>query len=103
MRRLTRFPALSLLACFAAAAPLHAQEQTTNPTMQSGMPSMPLAISTDRPAITDASTDVPRGEFVFENGFTETGNQGQQGFDFPETLVRYGLTPKTELRFTPPD
>jgi hypothetical protein len=40
---------------------------------------------------------------LFENGFTETGNQGQRSFDFPETLVRFGLTSSTELRFTAPD
>ncbi len=60
-------------------------------------------ITTDRPAVTDASTVAPSGYFVFENGFTETGNQRQRSFDFPETLVRFGLTAKTELRFTAPD
>ena len=60
-------------------------------------------ITTDRPAITDASTVVPQGYLLFENGFTETGSQGHEGFDFSETLVRFGLTSKTELRFTPPD
>ena len=65
--------------------------------------SLPPTITTDRPAITDSSVVVPSGYLLFENGFTETENQGQQGFDLPETLVRFGLTPKTELRFTPPD
>jgi hypothetical protein len=40
---------------------------------------------------------------LLENGVTETGNQGQQSLDLPETLIRYGLTSKTELRFTVPD
>ena len=79
-----------------AALPLHAQDQSTP---ASASPE----INTDRPAITDSSSVVPSGEILFENGFTETGNQGQEGFDFPETLLRYGLTSKTELRFTPPD
>jgi len=70
---------------------------------QPAAPSAPPTITTDRPAITDASTVVPAGYFVFENGFTETGNQGHQAFDLPETLVRFGLTSKTELRFTAPD
>ena len=61
------------------------------------------AITTDRPAITDSSFVVPSGDLLFENGFTETGSQGQRGFDFPETLTRFGLTSKTELRFTAPD
>jgi hypothetical protein len=63
----------------------------------------PATITTDRPAITASSVVVPGGSLLFENGFTETGSSGQQGFDFPETLVRFGLASKTELRFTPPD
>jgi hypothetical protein len=70
---------------------------------QAGAASSQPVITTDRPAVTDSSTVVPRGYLQFENGFTETGDQGQSGFDFPETLVRFGLTSKTELRFTPPD
>ena len=60
-------------------------------------------ITTDRPAITDSSVVVPSGGLLFESGFTESGSQGQRSFDFPETLVRFGLTSKTELRFTAPD
>ena len=63
----------------------------------------PPVINTDRPAITDSSVVVPGGAVVVENGFTETGNAGQQGVDLPETLVRFGITSKTEFRFTPPD
>jgi hypothetical protein len=72
-------------------APLHGQSQPEP------------AITTDRPAITASSIVVPGGELLFENGFTETGSQGERSFDFPETLVRFGLTSKTELRLTPPD
>jgi len=86
---------LLALAIFIAAACAHAQDQPAA--------SAPLTITTDRPAITDASTVVPRGYLVFENGFTETGSLGQSSFDFPETLARFGLTSSTELRFTPPD
>jgi hypothetical protein len=70
---------------------------------QASTSSAPPTITTDRPAITDASTVVPSGYLVFENGFTQTGSQGQSSFDFPETLARFGLTAKTELRFTVPD
>lgn len=63
----------------------------------------PSPIATDRPAVTDSSVVVPVGSLEFENGFLETGVGGQQGFDFPETLVRFGIAPKTELRFTAPD
>jgi hypothetical protein len=75
---------------------LHAQDQPGADGAQS-------TIKTDRPAITDSSIVVPRGGLLLENGFTETGNQGQRSFDFPETLVRLGLTSKTEFRFTTPD
>jgi hypothetical protein len=81
---------------FAGNASLYGQDQ---PSAASTEP----VITTDRPAVTDSSIVVPRGYLQLENGFTETGSQGQQGFDFPETLVRFGLTSKTELRFTPPD
>ncbi|HEX8815962.1 MAG TPA: transporter [Terriglobales bacterium] len=63
----------------------------------------PPTITTDRPAITASSVVVPSGVLLFENGFTETGDTGQQGFDFPETLIRFGLTSKTELRLAAPD
>jgi len=76
---------------------LYAQEQPA----ASGTP-QPV-ISTDRPAITDSSTVVPSGALLFENGFTETANYGQRSFDFPETLVRFGLSSRTELRFSSPD
>ena len=70
---------------------------------QQNAASAPPVIITDRPAFTDASTVVPSGYLVFENGFTQTGSQGQSSFDFPETLVRFGLTSKTELRVGVPD
>jgi hypothetical protein len=40
---------------------------------------------------------------VLENGFLETSTQGQSIIDGPETEVRFGLTARTELRFTVPD
>jgi hypothetical protein len=80
----------------AGAVALHGQDQQSPPSAQP-------AIATDRPAITASSIVVPSGELQFENGFTETGNQGQSSFDFPETLARFGLTSKTELRFVAPD
>ena len=61
------------------------------------------AITTDRPAFTDASTVVPTRSLLFENGVLETGTPGQRSFDLPETLVRFGIFSKTELRFTLPD
>jgi hypothetical protein len=38
-----------------------------------------------------------------ENGFLETGSQGQSVLDGPESLVRFGIANRTELRFTVPD
>lgn len=87
---------VSLLWILVGTVSLRGQNQTGTATAQ-------LAISTDRPAVTDSSVVVPSGELLFENGFTETGNRGQQGFDFPETLVRFGLTTKTELRLSAPN
>ncbi len=63
----------------------------------------PAPITTDRDAFTTSSIVVPVGSLQFENGFLETSAQGQVGFDFPETSVRFGLLDKTELRFTAPD
>lgn len=60
-------------------------------------------IATDRPQITSSSVVVPCGSLQFENGFQETGNGGQQTFDFPETSVRLGIARKTELRIGVPD
>jgi hypothetical protein len=86
----------SLCWIFAGAASLLAQDQ---PGAAAAQP----VIATDRPAITDSSTVVPAGSLLFENGFAETADQGQRGFDFSETLARFGLTSKTELRFSAPE
>ena len=63
----------------------------------------PAMIATDRPAFTDSSAVVPAGEFQAENGMLDTGNQGRNTVDLPETLIRIGVGPTTELRFTAPD
>jgi hypothetical protein len=60
-------------------------------------------INTDRPAVTDSSVVVPAGNLQVENGFADTVSQGQQTFDGPETLLRFGVASKTELRLTAPD
>lgn len=60
-------------------------------------------INTDRPAVTDSSVVVPIGSLQFENGLADTVNHGQDTFDATETLLRFGVAPKTELRFTVPD
>jgi len=80
----------------AVLTPLHAQDQTA-----SGNP--PAPIVTDRPTFTNSSIVVPAGSFQAENGFLDTDRQGQDIVDGPETLLRFGVTAKTELRFTAPD
>jgi hypothetical protein len=60
-------------------------------------------IATDRPAVTDSSIGVPLGSLQAENGFAETLTQGKRTFDGPETLLRFGVASKTELRLTTPD
>ncbi len=60
-------------------------------------------IATDRPAVTDSSIVVPLGSVQAENGFLETSSQGQSVVDGPESLLRFGITKRTELRFTAPD
>jgi hypothetical protein len=94
---------LSGPAILCAQTPTAGTTTSTTATPESEQASSAAAISTDRPAITDASTVVPKGELVFENGLTETGNQGQQSVDLPETLLRFGITSKTEFRFTAPN
>jgi hypothetical protein len=87
---------LSLVCALSAAGSLYAQNQPEPAVAQP-------VITTDRPAITDASTVVPSGSLLLENGFTETGSQGQAAYDLPETLARFGVTSQTELRFATPD
>jgi len=93
---LTRISTALLAILLAGIVPLHAQDQ-------SGGAAAPGPINTDRPAVTDSSVVVPAGSIQLENGFLETSSQGQSIVDGPETLVRFGLTSRTELRFNVPD
>jgi hypothetical protein len=60
-------------------------------------------ISTDRPAVAESSTVVPKGSFQVENGFLTSSNQGQSTLDGPETEMRFGVAGNTELRLSVPD
>jgi Putative MetA-pathway of phenol degradation len=93
---LTRICTALLFLLFARTLPLHAQDQSASAA--AGGP-----ITTDRPAVTDSSLVVPAGSLQLENGFLETRSQGQSVLDGPETLLRFGVTARTELRFTAPD
>ncbi len=80
----------------AGVVPLHAQDQP--PSVDTAEP-----IATDRPAVTNSSVVVPPGSLQVENGFLEISSQGQSVVDGPESLVRFGIAKRTELRFTVPD
>jgi hypothetical protein len=60
-------------------------------------------ISTDRPAVAESSTVVPKGSLQVENGFQITSDQGQSTLDGPETELRFGVASNTELRLSVPD
>jgi hypothetical protein len=75
---------------------LHSQDQC--PSVD-----VPGPIATDRPAVTNSSVVVPTGSLQVENGFLETSSQGQSVLDGPESLVRFGVAKRTELRFTVSD
>lgn len=63
----------------------------------------PGPIATDRPSFTDSSLVVALGSLQAENGFLETSSRGQRVLDGPESLVRFGIAKRTELRVTVPD
>jgi hypothetical protein len=76
--------------------PLHSQDQSSSADTTG-------PIATDRPAVTNSSVVVPVGSLQVENGFLETRSQGQSIVDGPESLVRFGIAKRTELRLTVPD
>lgn len=93
---LARILAALLAFVLAGIAPSHGQDQ---PPGAAG----PGPIATDRPAVTNSSVVVPSGSLQVENGYLETSSQGQSVVEGPETLVRFGVAKRTELRFTAPD
>ncbi|HEV3331187.1 MAG TPA: transporter [Bryobacteraceae bacterium] len=60
-------------------------------------------IATDRPAITDSSIVVPKESLQLENGLTWTSDHGRQTIDLSETLMRFGLSTRTEIRIVVPN
>jgi Putative MetA-pathway of phenol degradation len=93
---ITRTSAALLAFVLAGMLPLHGQDQPLG--VDAAGP-----IATDRPAVTNSSVVVPAGSLQAENGFLETSSQGQSTLDGPESLVRFGIAKRTELRFTVPD
>jgi len=62
-----------------------------------------VTIATDRPAVTESSVVVPAGALQSENGMLLTDSAGEYVLDLPESYLRYGLLPRTELRLGLPD
>jgi hypothetical protein len=60
-------------------------------------------IVTDRPDVTESSLVVPTGSLQIENGITRTSDHRFQTFDLPESLIRFGLAPRTEFRIAVPN
>jgi len=92
MRRDQGASAALLLAAVTVAAYGQSQPPPTDP-----------AIVTDRPDITESSIVVPKGSLQFENGLTWTSDHGQTTLDLSETLVRFGVSDRTELRIVVPN
>lgn len=62
-----------------------------------------VTIATDRPAVSSSSVAVPLGGLQIESGILGTDQHGDWVLDLPESLVRYGLVRKTELRLYVPN
>ncbi|GEM_PF-1420129 len=75
---LTRISSALLAFIFASRLPFHGQDQP--PSVDAAGP-----IATDRPAVTNSSVVVPAGNLQAENGFLESGSQGQSVLDGPES------------------
>ena len=93
---LARVSTAVLVFILAGMLPLHSQDRS--PSADTAGP-----IATDRPAVTNSSVVVPVGSLQVENGFLETSSQGQSIVDGSESLVRFGIAKRTELRLTVPD
>jgi len=93
---LARTSTALLALILAAALPFLGQDQAPNVNAAG-------VITTDRPAVTNSSVVVPAGSLQAENGFLVSSSQGQNVLDGPESLIRFGIAKRTELRFTVPD
>jgi hypothetical protein len=69
---------------------------------QASEPALP-EINTDRPDVTESSVVVPRASVQIENGAAWTSDHGIHSVDLSETLIRFGILNKTELRLVVPD
>jgi hypothetical protein len=76
--------------------PCPGKAQTSEPVVQP-------EINTDRPDVTESSVVVPRGSLQIENGAAWTSDHGSHSVDLSETLIRFGILNKTELRLVVPN
>jgi hypothetical protein len=60
-------------------------------------------ISTDRPDFTSPPTAVPTGSVQLENGVTWSAEHRSDTVEGPQTLLRVGVVPCTEVFFSVPD
>jgi outer membrane putative beta-barrel porin/alpha-amylase len=58
---------------------------------------------TDRPDVTESSIVIPKASLQAENGVAWTDDHGQRTFDVSETLLRFGVSARTELRLGVPN
>src|SRR5579864_9417726 len=60
-------------------------------------------IVTDRPDVTESAVVVPKGSLQLENGLTWTSDLGAKTIDLSETLMRFGVSTRTEIRIVVPN
>src|SRR5579872_5171405 len=60
-------------------------------------------IVTDRPDVTESSVVVPKGSLQLENGITWTSDHRANTIDLSETLMRFGVSTRTEIRIVVPN
>jgi len=61
------------------------------------------SISTDRPSVGSGADLVPPHHSQIESGFGLCRSEGSNNFDFPEMLLRYGLSSRFEFRLNTPN
>jgi hypothetical protein len=86
------------------------EQQPTEPDQKTLQPPIALEaeedywIDPDRPHIADSSVNVPKGLWLLENGFQFSyPNNRASIFDFPESLIRFGVTHRDEVRYNTPN
>jgi len=58
---------------------------------------------TDRPVVTESGVVVPKGSLQLENGITWASDRGAKAIDLSETLMRFGVSTRTEIRIVTPN